>query len=292
MKLWQKLIIIIILCCVSVYAGFQIYNILISRKEANDIYDSAMQHVSINVNINNIEPTDETDVTLPSVPQDIDEQVKIDRYIDVDFSALEETNSDFFGWLYLINDNIINYPVVQGSDNSYYLKHTFDKKYNSHGTLFIDYRNNIDEFNDNSIIYGHTMQSATMFNSLGKFKKQDYYEEHPYFLLETPDAEYKLEVFACYATPAISNAYIIDFNEVVNTFVDNNGNEQNFYKYDESIPVFEEWYDEVMSKNLIETNVVVEPVDKIFTMSACDYTFQNARVVVHCKVVKTGDFKN
>jgi sortase B len=277
----------IILCSIIIYSGSKIYEILNDRQEAAMTYEVVNQYVKVDTEVDKTENLKDEMLVENESGKEYGEFVQAERYIDIDFESLIALNSDFVGWLYLIDDNIINYPVVQGNDNRYYLNHLFDKTVNLHGTLFLDYRNNVENLNDNSIIYGHTMKSAKMFHSLGNFKDQNYYELHPYFFLETPEHEYRLDVFACYITPAISDAYVIEFNDVIDTVTDANGNEQNFYRYDNSIPTFKEWYESVMSQNLIKTNIVVEEGDKIVTMSACDYSFNNARIVIHCKVIET-----
>lgn len=271
-----KCILMAIILCILGYSLYRAYDLFSVRKEASDSLAEISQYAQVK------EDTDETSVS---------EEKELVRAIDVDFDSLIEQNSDFFGWLYLPNDDIINYPVCQGEDNVYYLTHLFDGKKNANGTLFLDYRNVkgtcMEEFSDNSIIYGHTMKNKKMFHALGSFKKQDYYEEHPYFYLELPEHEYRLDVFACYVCPAVSDAYTLEFNKPEGVIIDADGNEQIAYKYSEAVLTFDEWYKDVMEKNLLTTNVEVEEGDKIFTFSACDYSFNNARVVVHCKVVDT-----
>lgn len=269
-----KIIILCVLFIILGYSSYRAYDIFSVQEDASNSYDTLNEYVQVKEESEVIEGREEAQ--------------EIKRYLEVDFKALKEENSDFYGWLYLINDDIINYPVVQGEDNEYYLNHLFDRKSNAHGTLFLDYRNKQDPLDDNSIIYGHRMQSKSMFNNLSGFKKQEYYQEHPCFYLELPDKEYRLEVFASYITSAVSDAYTITFNEEDGYVTDADGNRHIAYKFNDTIPTFEEWYEKVMNKNLLETNVEVTKEDRIFTFSTCDYTFDNARFVVHCKVIETG----
>ena len=97
-------------------------------------------------------------------------------------AGLKEINEDCVAWIY-IEDTAINYPVVQGSDNSFYLKHLIDGKWNSAGCIFLDFRVDSNISDRHSIIYGHHMKDGTMFSGLTKYKKQDYYEAHPEGLL-------------------------------------------------------------------------------------------------------------
>ncbi len=106
---------------------------------------------------------------------------------------------------------MIDYPVCQGEDNSYYLTHLSDRTYNRNGCLFVDCKNSSDFSDDNTIIYGHHMASGKMFASLIKYKEQDYYEEHPIMYLTTEEGTYKIELFSAYVTEIGSSAYTMIF---------------------------------------------------------------------------------
>ena len=280
MKKIFKGIIFILILCIFIYSGFQLFSILSMRKEAGDAYKDLDGYVQLKPTETNIDEQEEVEET---------EKKPFVRQLEVDFESLMATNSDFVAWLYLPEDNIINYPVVQGEDNAYYLDHLFDGKKNANGTLFLDYRNAGDFSSDNSIIYGHTMQSKAMFHNLRAYKKQEYYEAHPYFLMGLPDTEYRLEVFAAYSTSATSDAYVLDFNHETGIVTYADGTTKMSYEYDDSIPTFDVWYKNVMEQNLLNTNVEVTEEDRIVTFSCCDYVFNNARFVVHCKIVDLKD---
>ncbi|MEE0776941.1 MAG: class B sortase, partial [Bacillota bacterium] len=112
----------------------------------------------------------------------------------VDFQALQAINSDVTAWLYQAGTGI-NYPVVQGRDNDYYLNHLLNGDKNKYGTPFIDYRT-IDVFHTSmTIIYGHNMKNGAIFASLTEYKSQSYYDAHPTMTLLTPNGNYTLEIF-------------------------------------------------------------------------------------------------
>lgn len=115
--------------------------------------------------------------------------------ITVDFERLQEENKDIIAWLYC-PDTEINYPVVQSKDNEYYLRRLLDGTWNIAGTLFMDYRNAADCSDLHTIIYGHNMKNNTMFGSLPKYSKQEYYEEHSVLYLLTPKQNYKVKLIA------------------------------------------------------------------------------------------------
>lgn len=115
----------------------------------------------------NVEDTEETEIIEQEEVPEFNpywDYIKM-NLIDVDFSELKEMNSSIAGWIKLGGTNI-NYPFVQGNDNSYYLTHSFNKSGNQAGWIFLDYRNNKDEYDKNTIIYGHALQTGSMFGSL------------------------------------------------------------------------------------------------------------------------------
>ena len=83
----------------------------------------------------------------------------------IDFDTLKKENTDTIGYLEVRGTNI-NYVVVQGSDNQYYLKHNYNKSWNTSGWIFNDYRNTLDGSDKNIIIYGHSIRDGSMFGSL------------------------------------------------------------------------------------------------------------------------------
>lgn len=98
--------------------------------------------------------------------------------INIDFDGLSVINDDIVGWIRSI-DNVIDYAIVQGSDNEHYLTHMFDKSYNKAGAIFMDYSNDPDFSDENTIIYGHNMKDGSMFAYLLNYKDQTFYDQHP-----------------------------------------------------------------------------------------------------------------
>ena len=111
----------------------------------------------------------------------------------MDFESLLAQGPDVKAWLELPG-TVIQYPVAQGEDNSYYLKHLYDGTANKVGCLFIDYENAEDFSDNNTIIYGHNMRDGSMFSALVEYKAQAYYDEHPEMYLVTPEGGYVVEV--------------------------------------------------------------------------------------------------
>ena len=183
---------------------------------------------------------------------------------NIDWKALMSKYKNVKAWLYN-KGTVINYPVVQGTDNSFYLHHMVNGDYNWKGTLFIDYRckKPFNEFL--TIIYGHRMKDGSMFHSLIEYRDKDYYNKHPKMLLRTPTAKYDVVVFAAVTIPSSSDKYKFNFN---------NAAEKQAYL---------NW---IQKKTELKTDVSVTSSDKIVMLSTCTYEFDNARLVVYGKLVK------
>jgi sortase B len=185
---------------------------------------------------------------------------------EVDFDALREVNPDIVGWIYS-EDTPIHYPVVQGEDNEFYLHHLFDGSAGRTGCIFLEAQNAPDFSEPHSILYGHHMRDGSMFKSLKYYQEQDYYEEHPILLLETPEKWYRLEVFAGRVASTDSDAWQLDF---------------------ESPEERQKWIDRQMEQSVFHSDVVPGAEERILTLSTCSYEFQNARFVVHCVLRERG----
>ncbi len=183
--------------------------------------------------------------------------------IEVDFDALKQRNKDVVGWIYC-PDTVINYAVVQTEDNMYYLHKDIDGNYSAYGTLFVECLCQKDFKNTNNIIYGHHMNDGKMFARLVEYAKQSYFDQHPVFYLNTPDMNYRVELFAGYITDMNSDTYTISFAS----------EEEN-----------QAWLDKIISQSTFESSVAVKPGDKILTLSTCTYEYDDARYVVQGKMV-------
>ena len=184
---------------------------------------------------------------------------------EIDFHALDQVSGNLIAWLYLPG-SVINYPVAQCDNNSYYLKHLADGTVNSSGCLFLDYKNDREFTDDNSIIYGHHMKNGSMFGSLDRYSRQKFYNSHPSLYLVTQPDRYRIEVFSAYTTSKDSDAYTLRFSDRQE---------------------YGEWIERIKARSDIKTNVQVTTEDRILTLSTCAYSFRNARFVVHGKLVST-----
>lgn len=131
---------------------------------------------------------------------------------DVDWDMLRQTNSDIIGWLYC-PDTIINYPVVQTSDNDKYLTTNFSGNYNAGGALFADYNSVVGIRSSHLIIYGHNMKDNSMFGTLKNYGDEAYFHEHPVFYLLTPNQAYRIDLLDCLTIDATLDNYPTYFGE-------------------------------------------------------------------------------
>ena len=245
--------------CVFAYSGYQMLSILHGYKEDSDQYDELRsQYVSTagTPSLNDVAYQNSgTQASLESSP------------ISVDFDSLRAQNDDVAAWLYC-EGTVINYVVVHGDDNDYYLHRFMDGRANAGGTLFVDWMCGANFSGRNTVIYGHNMNDGSMFASLLKYAKQEYYDEHPVMYLNTPDQDYRIELFAGYVTSATSDVYTIGFS---------------------SDEYYMDYLNKMVSQSNFRSDVTLTAEDKIVTLSTCAYDFTNARYVVQGKLVPIGD---
>lgn len=126
----------------------------------------------------------------------------------VDFEKLWEVNEDIIAWIRFEEPSIISYPVVQGKDNEEYLDKTISGYPNTYGAIFLNAGNHKELTDKNSIIYGHRMNSKSMFGKLEEYREEEFYRSYPYFYLYTPDGkEMKYQIFAVGEVKDTSQAY-------------------------------------------------------------------------------------
>ena len=184
-----KLCFLFIFFCILVFCVINIFHDIYSENKQEEIIDSLIE-------IGDVKPSSEID----KIPQ-------------IDFSKLKEVNNAIVGWM-IIDGTQVNYPIVKGKDNSYYLNHSYDKSYNSYGSIFIDYRSN-ENFSDlNTFIYGHYTSNGSMFGELKKYMEEPFYKEHPFFYILTPNGNYKVDVISAYTDDALSSSYNAKFNDL------------------------------------------------------------------------------
>lgn len=161
-----------------------------------------------------------------------------------------------------IPDTNISYPIMQGEDNSYYLKHLPNGERNKMGSIFIDYRNN--GFNDkNTIIYGHNFNNGTMFSDLLSYKSDEFYKNHSHYKIYTSDGVIEVSIFAIYIADATEEELQINFE----------AND------------FEDYLNRILKNNLINSEVMVDSDDSIITLCTCSNGSWKSRLIVVGKIL-------
>lgn len=186
-----------------------------------------------------------------------------DKFLDIDFPELLKINNETVGWLYVNNTNI-NYAVVQAKDNDYYLNHTFYKKTNGGGWVFMDYSNNIDQ-DKNIIIYGHERKNGAMFGTLKNILKKSWLDDklNSTIKFSSLDHNYIYEIFSAYIIPNTDDYLQTEFR-------DNNE--------------FNSFVNKLKNRSKYNFNVDVSGSDKIITLSTCHG--DNEKMVIHAKLIK------
>lgn len=177
----------------------------------------------------------------------------------VDFDALKKINPDIVGWIRFENMDI-SYPIVQGSDNDYYLTHSFDKQEIKCGSIFVEAENAGDFSDDNTFIYGHNMKDKSMFAKLNQFRDEQIYKENPDFLIYTENETYRYSIFSCYVAEISLDSFTYQF-----------ANKEAYGK----------WLLTVTDRSLYDTGVVPKPEQKTVTLMTCTSTGDNYRFLVH-----------
>ena len=145
----------------------------------------------------------ETEAPTPTAPPDVtatpapSAAPTAKPFYSAKVARLQKDNRDAVGWLNIVGTDM-QYPIVQGTDNEYYMTHTFNKKKNASGAIFVDFWNAPDFSNFNTVIYGHNMQDGSMFAGLREYGKQKFFDEHSIIEITLLNRQLRYRVFAAY----------------------------------------------------------------------------------------------
>lgn len=248
---YKKYICIVAAVCLfgtAAFCGYQIYDHYSHEAEQTEVFNELAQTVK------------QPDKDAPEIPYSEEENVL------AEYGELFLQNSDMVGWI-SIAGTTINYPVMQTPDNpNYYLKHNFEKEYSDLGVPYMQEDCNIAE-SDNLVIYGHHIKGQKMFGALEDYKSQSFYEEHKIIQFDTLTERGEYEIVAVFKTVAYSSEGFRYYD-----FVDAE-NEEAFTAY----------LDKCKELSLYDTGVTAKYGDKLITLSTCEYSANNGRLVVVAK---------
>ena len=245
-KIINIILVAIIIVCLSII-GYKYYNY-----NKDDKLNSEIQDLQPVIN----EASDSENNS--SGENDGQDQSKDGDYVNsANEEELKSINSDYKMWIQIENTNI-NYPVVQGSDNDYYLKHNFRKESNISGTVFVESANDIDN-DKNIILYGHNMRNGTMFNNITNYKEESFFNEDNKINIIMNNTLYEYEVFSVYVKNVSEVNLAIGF-----------ANEDEFINYA---------YNQA-DESIYKKDVDFSAEDNLITLVTCSYEFTDARTIV------------
>lgn len=206
--------------------------------------------------------------TFEDLIEIVEENIENQEERKIDINKLYEENKDIVGWL-KIDNTTINYPIMQNiNDPNYYLHRDFYKNYSSYGTPYMAKQCNLNS--DNIVIYGHHMKNNKMFGELEKYKSKDFYNNHKIITFTTLEKEYSYEIFAVFKTTVYTK----------NTFrYYENINFENKKMYDDFINICKD-------KSLYQTGIEIKDKEKLITLSTCEYSNKNSRLVIVARKIK------
>ena len=234
-----RTLILILALGVFLFSATKLVQIFLEYKQGTDEYDRMREFVTEKVNTQ--EEEKETQVQGEEVQE---EKPKAPQ---VDWTGLQTINQDIIAWIQ-IEGTEISYPVVKGTDNSYYLKHTFEGKSNSAGAIFVDSTNRSDFEDYNTIIYGHNMKNGSMFGTLRKHFKDEASIPGKYIWICTPQKNYRYEIFSSHVVDAAGEVYTL---------------------FPEAGEPFAEYLEHMVQQSMVDYKVPVTKDDKIITLSTC-----------------------
>lgn len=258
------LVLLLFFSTIFIFSAFKVIEWL----SDNNNTDKVIEKINNDVKVDEVKDNDNTEVIdeEPTEPEKVSDYFYYITYplINVDFESLLKTNNETVGWINVNNTNI-NYPFVQGINNTYYLNHSFDKSYNSAGWVFMDYRNNKEMNNKNTILYAHGRIDKTMFGSLYKTQYPAWYQNRSNHIIRisTPSVNMSYQIFSVYKIEEESYYIQTDFT---------------------SDDVYLEFLNTIKKRSKYDFNVVLNESDKIITLSTC--ANDKERYVVHAKLIK------
>ena len=246
-------IVLIVAICIFCYAAFNLYHIYTEYKKGTDEYNSISEMAVTERDPDQVEEIDQPD-EQPVAP------------VSIDFDSLRSINEDVIGWIYMEALPEISYPVVQGDDNEYYLHHTFEKKENFSGAIFMDITCRPDFSSDNSILFGHNLKTGEMFGELKKLYDTDYnseadYRKHPIVWVVTPDTAMEYQIFAAreISVEKDTDMYMVDFAQKEE---------------------YQAWMQKQKELSMYETDTDISSFEPMLTLSTCTSDTEDGRFVV------------
>ena len=234
---------------------------------AIDIYEKeGTKEVVQNVSKDGEEKHEETTIAENAKEQ----KEETERMLQV--KELQGQNADIIGWLEIENTNI-NYPVLQGTDNSYYMTHNYKKENSKNGSIFLDANYNWNIPSNNLLIYGHNLGNGMMFQELLKYEKESFYQEHPVIRFTTAEEDAKYEIISVLKSRVYYKS------------------EKNVFRYyyfinSESEEEYNQFVRNAKNASLYPIDATANYGDQLITLSTCSYYVEDGRFAVVGRKIK------
>lgn len=254
----KYIIILSLLIVILAISSFFIIKEFAENKKETDIYDE-LQEIVLEEN---------TDIDTTNVDTEIEksEGESSNKY---NLENIAKINSDVVGWIKIENTNI-DYPVMQNGD--YYLHRNIYKNYSSHGTPYLAEYCNI-QYSDNLIIYGHHMNDNSMFAQLDDYKKHSFYENHKY-----------IKFYSYYNGKTIEKTYEVAIAFKTVAYSDKGFKYYNYTNFSD-VQELTDFIENCRNLEFYNTGIDINYGDKLITLSTCEYSQKNGRIVVVAKQI-------
>lgn len=267
-----KISLLFVILSVTLMMSVNLYRNYSDTKKYDDI-ENDLQKIKLDLDIpenNNhdkditfIEPNDDDKERVTLTTTTTTTTTIYDVKYEKVFEKLKEINNDTVGWL-TVNNTKIDYPVVQSTDNDYYLYRDYYKNKNRHGWIYMDYRNNIEDLSDNTIIFGHNLANQKMFGTLRYVTNPSWYKKssNQIITFNTTKANMKWQIISIYKIP-VTNDYLV----------------ANFASSEDKL----NFLDMITQRSIYDFNATYDENTKIITLSTCSNGSKD-RLVVHAKL--------
>lgn len=268
-----KISLLFVILSVTLMMSVNLYRNYSDTKKYDDI-ENDLQKIKLDLDIpenNNhdkditfIEPNDDDKERVTLTTTTTTTTTIYDVKYEKVFEKLKEINNDTVGWL-TVNNTKIDYPVVQSTDNDYYLYRDYYKNKNRHGWIYMDYRNNIEDLSDNTIIFGHNLANQKMFGTLRYVTNPSWYKKssNQIITFNTTKANMKWQIISIYKIP-VTNDYLV----------------ANFASSEDKL----NFLDMITQRSIYDFNATYDENTKIITLSTCSNGSKD-RLVVHAKLI-------
>ncbi len=184
---------------------------------------------------------------------------------------LQKQNSDIIGWIEIENTDI-NYPVLQGNDNDFYMNHNYKKDYSTNGSIFLDKDYSWDPPSSNLLIYGHNMKNSTMFQTLLNYRNREFYEQHPIIRFTTNAEDSNYEIISVFE----SRVYYKSEKNVFRYYYFINANTEEEYN---------SFVQNAKNVSLYNIDKTAKFGDQLMTLSTCSYHVKDGRFAIVAKKI-------